>query len=96
MSEVRRTRRRRVMLALVVVLGFVIHELAARALIDHGVAGALLAGGGGWLTVVAAAAFLLLRLAAFVVVASLPVLLLRPIYSSLISKMRGGLGSPSK
>jgi len=88
--------RRWVGLALMLVLGFAVHELAARALIDQGVAGALLAGGGGWLTVVAAAAFLLLRLAAFVVVASLPVLLMRPIYSLLISKMRGGLGSPSK
>ncbi len=59
-------------------LGFatpLVHELAARALIDHGVAGALLAGGGGWDTVLAAAAFLLLRLACFVALAAVPAVL---------------------
>jgi hypothetical protein len=52
-----------------------VHALAARALIDQGVAGALLAGGGSWSTVAAAAGFLLLRLACFVALAAVPAVL---------------------
>lgn len=52
-----------------------VHALAARALIDHGVAGALLAGGGGWSTVAAAAGFLLFRLACLVALATVPAVL---------------------
>jgi uncharacterized membrane protein len=52
-----------------------VHALAARALVDHGVAGALLAGGGGWGTVVGAAGFLLFRLASVVAVATVPAVL---------------------
>jgi len=52
-----------------------VHWLAASALIDHGVAGALLAGGGGWATVASAALFLLFRLACFVALAAAPALL---------------------
>lgn len=56
----------------VLVLG---HALWARCLVDHGVAGALLAGGGEWTTVVAAAGFLLFRLAGFVALAAVPAVL---------------------
>jgi hypothetical protein len=52
-----------------------VHALAARALVDHGVAGALLAGGGGWSTVAAAAGFLLFRLASVVALAAVPAML---------------------
>lgn len=52
------------------------HALAARGLVDHGVAGALLAGGGGWSTVAAAAGFLLLRLVSFVALAAVPAMLI--------------------
>jgi hypothetical protein len=51
---------------------YIVHALAARALIDHGVAGALLAGGGGWGTISAAVGFLVLRLACFVGLAVVP------------------------
>ena len=57
------------------VLAAIVHALAVRALVDHGVAGALLAGGGGWGTILAAAGFLLLRLASFTALAVLPALL---------------------
>ena len=65
-------------LAVLVVLGSVaavVHGLAASALVDHGVAGALLAGGGGWTTVASAALFLLFRLSCFVALAATPALL---------------------
>lgn len=52
------------------------HTLAAGAMVDHGVAGALLAGGGGWGTVLAAAGFLLLRLVCFVALACVPAIAL--------------------
>lgn len=90
-------RRRAWGLVLLVVLGPLVHALAARALIDHGVAGALLAGGGGASTVIAAAGFLLLRLVGFLAWASLPAALLAALYSpGFIWKIRGGSGSPSK
>jgi len=53
-----------------------VHELGARALVDHGVAGALLAGGGGWGTIAAATGFLLFRLACFMGLAVLPAALM--------------------
>ncbi|MCX4246790.1 hypothetical protein [Paraliomyxa miuraensis] len=59
-----------------VVLGGLMSTLGARAMVDHGVAGALLAGGGGWGTVIAAAGFLVLRLASFVALAGAPALVL--------------------
>ena len=65
-------------LALLVVLGTLaalVHALAASALVDHGVAGALLAGGGGWGSVASAALFLLFRLSCFVALAVAPALL---------------------
>ena len=52
-----------------------VHALAARALIDHGVAGSLLAGGGSWSMVAAAAGFLSFRLACFLVLATVPAVL---------------------
>lgn len=54
---------------------WLVHELAARAMIDYGVAGALLAGGGSFGTVVAAAGFLGFRLACFVALAAVPAVL---------------------
>lgn len=54
-----------------------VHEFAALAMIDHGVAGALLAGGGGVTTVAAAALFLLFRLACFVALAAVPAVVVR-------------------
>lgn len=49
-----------------------VHALATRALVDHGVAGALLAGGGGWSTVAAAALLLAFRVACAVALAAVP------------------------
>lgn len=58
------------------VLGIALaHALAARILIDEGVAGALLAGGGGWGTIAAAAGFLVFRLACMVAMAAVPAVL---------------------
>lgn len=54
-----------------------VHQLAALAMIDHGVAGALLAGGGGVATVAAAALFLSFRLACFVALAAVPAVVVR-------------------
>lgn len=62
--------------ALAILGAALVHALAARALIDHGVAGALLAGGGGWGTIAAAAGFLVFRLACVVAVATVPAVLL--------------------
>lgn len=69
--------RRPTMMRVMLVLGLgaagvLVHEFAALALIDHGVAGALLAGGGGVATVAAAALFLSFRLACFVALAAVP------------------------
>lgn len=66
--------------ALLVALG---HRLAAAALVDHGVAGALLAGGGDLWTIIAAAAFLLLRLAVFTALGCAPAVLAAWAYRSI-------------
>jgi hypothetical protein len=62
--------------ALAILGAALVHVLAARALIDEGVAGALLAGGGGWGTIAAAAGFLVFRLACFVATGAVPAVLL--------------------
>lgn len=49
-----------------------VHEFAARGLVDYGVAGALLAGGGDWTSIAAALGFLLLRLGCLVGLAAAP------------------------
>lgn len=58
-------------LALLLALGF--HHWAGRALIDHGIAGALLAGGGGIPSVLLAASFMALRVIGTIALALLPV-----------------------
>ncbi|MCA9655531.1 MAG: hypothetical protein KC501_36785 [Myxococcales bacterium] len=69
-------RRRRSALLLGLLLAPLAHALALRALLDHELAGALLAGGGGWSSVLAAACVLLLRLLGFVALALAPAWLL--------------------
>lgn len=86
-------RRRWITLALVPALAFFAHAGLARTLVDHQVAGALLAGGGGVTSILAAAGFLLLRLLGFVAWSALPAVVVAKLYSSRsIVKMRGGLG----
>ncbi len=60
--------------SLVMVAGLLAHEWGGVALIDHGVAGALLAGGGGHGSVLAAASFVVLRLVGTGLLAMVPVL----------------------
>jgi hypothetical protein len=48
------------------------HELALGMLVEHDMAGALLAGGGGWVPWVATLGTLALRMAVFVLVVGLP------------------------
>ncbi|MCH9686485.1 MAG: hypothetical protein K0V04_33940 [Deltaproteobacteria bacterium] len=76
------SRRARV-LGVGLVLGLVLHAWALPALVDHGVAGALLAGGGHIGTIAAAAAVLLLRLVGAVAVALIPVVLVGALMSHL-------------
>ncbi|MEM7157243.1 MAG: hypothetical protein AAF799_30600 [Myxococcota bacterium] len=57
-------------------VAFGLHHWAAGALIDHGIAGALLAGGGGLGSILLAASFMLLRVVGTLVLALLPAAIL--------------------
>lgn len=63
-------------LMVVLLAGFGVHEYWSRALVEESVAGALLAGGGSGGSIVAAAGFLVFRLMATLVLCSLPAVVL--------------------